>query len=74
MSVHGQGFLLLPAPTRQSSIGLAEVPKALKQPKVREVLASSGAEAVASTPVEFQNFIVKEIDKWGSIIEASNLQ
>ncbi len=43
----------------------------LKQPEVRQTLASQGAEPVGSTPQEFAKFLRAESDKWGKVIKLS---
>jgi tripartite-type tricarboxylate transporter receptor subunit TctC len=46
----------------------AEIVKALKQPEVRERLASEGAEAIGGTPEEFAAHIKAELTRLGKVI------
>jgi tripartite-type tricarboxylate transporter receptor subunit TctC len=46
----------------------------LKAPKVREILVSSGAEAVGNTPDEFARFLQDEITKWGKVVRAAGIK
>lgn len=46
----------------------AEIVKALKQPEVRERLATEGAEAIGGTPEEFAAHIKAELARMGKVI------
>ena len=52
----------------------AEIVKILKQPQVRQKLLSVGGDPVGNTPEEFGKFFRSEVDKWGKVIRAANLQ
>jgi tripartite-type tricarboxylate transporter receptor subunit TctC len=45
----------------------------LRGGKVREILQSSGADAVGSSPEEFARFLESEIAKWGKVIRAAGI-
>ena len=47
---------------------------ALKQPDVRERLATLGAEGVGSSPDEFRAFVNAEIAKWAKVVKAAGLK
>lgn len=68
--------LLAPAGTPQPIVALlhAQVVKALAQKDVQERLASDGADAVGNKPEEFAVFIRSELDKWGRVVKAANIQ
>ncbi len=65
-----------PAGTPRDIIGRVqgEMAKALKLVDVREHLARDGAEPVGSTPEEFAVRVRKELDKWGKVARAANIQ
>lgn len=48
----------------------AEMVKALKTPEMRERFAGIGAEALTSSPAEFNAFVEAETEKWGKLIRA----
>jgi tripartite-type tricarboxylate transporter receptor subunit TctC len=52
----------------------AETVKAMKQPDLRERLASQGAEPVTSTPAEFSAYVRDELAKWGKVVKASGMK
>ena len=47
---------------------------ALESPRAQDLLAKSGAEAVAGTPEEFGKFLKSEVGKWGKVVKAAGLQ
>jgi tripartite-type tricarboxylate transporter receptor subunit TctC len=49
----------------------AEVDRILKQPEVRERLATLGAQPVGGTPEELGKFIAAETTKWEKVVKAS---
>ncbi|MFM9968691.1 MAG: Bug family tripartite tricarboxylate transporter substrate binding protein [Burkholderiales bacterium] len=65
-----------PAGTSREIIGRvqAEMAKALKLADVREHLARDGAEPVGSTPEEFASRVRLELEKWGKVARAANIQ
>ena len=48
-----------------------EIVKLLKLPEVRERFLIEGAEAISSTPAQFQTFIKSEIARWRPVVIAS---
>lgn len=65
-----------PAGTPRDVIGKVqlEMARALKLPDVREHLARDGAEPVGSTPEEFALRVRSELEKWGKVSRAANIQ
>ena len=65
-----------PAGTPRDIIGRVqgEMARALKLADVREHLARDGAEPVGSTPEEFATRVRNELDKWGKVARAANIQ
>ena len=45
----------------------------LKQPKTQEFLANFGAETAGGSPADLKAFTQAEIEKWGPIIKAANI-
>lgn len=70
------GGILAPAgvPPRIVARLHQEIVKTLRMPEVKEKLASSGIEAVDSTPAEFSAFLKTEISKWASVVKAANVR
>ncbi len=52
----------------------AEAARALNSPDVKEKLAKTGNEPVASTPEEFAAFVRGEIAKWAKVVKATKLR
>lgn len=52
----------------------AAMKESLGAPKVKEILVSSGAEAVGNTPDAFAKFLQNEIAKWGKVVKAAGLK
>lgn len=52
----------------------ADTVRALNSPDVREKLARTGIEVVASSPDEFTAFLRRELDKWAKVVKAANLR
>ena len=52
----------------------AEFVKALREPDLRQRLASQGAEPLTSTPDEFAAYLRSEIDKWGKVVRAAGMK
>jgi tripartite-type tricarboxylate transporter receptor subunit TctC len=48
--------------------------ESLAAPRVRELLVSSGAEAVGNTPEEFARFLRNEIAKWAKVVKAAGIK
>jgi len=72
----GWNALLAPKATPRDIITKvnATVMDSLKAPKVREVVASSGAEAAADTPEALGRFLQSEMDKWGKVIRSAGIK
>ena len=51
----------------------ADIVKVLSEPEVRKALASEGADAVGSSPVEFALFIQAEKDRLGKVIRSAKI-
>jgi len=45
----------------------------LRAPRVREILVSSGAEAVGSSPDEFARFLREEMVKWAKVVKTAGI-
>ncbi|MGZ5159780.1 MAG: Bug family tripartite tricarboxylate transporter substrate binding protein [Burkholderiales bacterium] len=52
----------------------AEIVKALKTPELQEQLNKVGAEAVGSSPAEFQVFLRKETERWDKVLRDGGTQ
>jgi tripartite-type tricarboxylate transporter receptor subunit TctC len=52
----------------------AEFVKALRDPDLRQRLASQGAEPLTSTPAEFSAYLRSEIDKWAQVVRAAGMK
>jgi tripartite-type tricarboxylate transporter receptor subunit TctC len=52
----------------------AEFVKALREPDLRQRLASQGAEPLTSTPDEFAAYLRAEIDKWAKVVKAAGMK
>ena len=48
--------------------------ESLRAPKVREIFATSGADAAGSTPDELGRFLQSEIAKWGKVVRAAGIK
>jgi len=51
-----------------------EVVKAQAQPKVKEIFASSAAEAGTMTPAQLKQYIAAEVKAWGDIVSSVGLK
>ena len=51
-----------------------EFVKALREPDLRQRLASQGAEPLTSTPDEFAAYLRSEIDKWAKVVKAAGMK
>ena len=69
------GFLA-PAATPQPVLERLnqEAVRALKSPDLSKVMASEGAEVVASTPAQFGAYMRSETEKWGRVIKAAGIK
>ncbi len=52
----------------------AEFVKALREPDLRQRLASQGAEPITSTPEEFAAYLRSEIDKWAKVVKVAGMK
>ena len=52
----------------------AEFMKALREPDLRQRLASQGAEPLTSTPDEFAAYLRAEIDKWAKVVKVAGMK
>jgi tripartite-type tricarboxylate transporter receptor subunit TctC len=52
----------------------AEFVKTLREPDLRQRLASQGAEPITSTPEEFAAYLRSEIDKWAQVVKAAGMK
>ena len=46
----------------------------LKAPRVKDILVTSGAEAVGSSPEELSRFLQSEMTKWGKVVKAAGIR
>ena len=69
------GFLA-PAGTPQSILDRLhnEAVRALKSAELSKVMASEGAEVVASTQAQFAAYMRAETEKWGKVIRAAGIK
>jgi tripartite-type tricarboxylate transporter receptor subunit TctC len=72
----GWNALLAPRGTPREIVAKINTTAAtsLRSAKVKEILATSGADAVGSTPEEFGRFLQAEIAKWGKVIRAAGIK
>jgi tripartite-type tricarboxylate transporter receptor subunit TctC len=47
--------------------------ESLRTPRVKEIMATSGAEAVGNSPEEFARFLQSEIVKWTKVVRAAGI-
>ncbi len=68
--------IFAPAGTPAAVIGTlnAETVKALRQPDLRDRMASQGAEPVTSTPEQFAAYVKEELAKWTRVVKASGMK
>ena len=67
--------ILAPAGTPSDIVAKlnSEIVKAVRNPKVVQQLAASGADAVSNTPEQFAAHIKAEIAKWGKVVKTSGV-
>jgi len=65
-----------PAGTPPGIVNLlsGELARAVKSPDVSKTLAEDGAEAVGSTPAQFQKLIADEVPRWRKIVKAAGMR
>lgn len=68
--------LLAPAKTPREIVTKLhdEIIKALKLPEVQERLATLGTEPIGSTPAQFGDQILRDLAKWGKVVQAAGIQ
>ena len=71
----GWNGLLAPRATPREIVAKvnATAAESLRTPKVKEILSTSGADAIGSSPDEFGRFLQAEIAKWGKVIRAAGI-
>ncbi|HEX6007887.1 MAG TPA: tripartite tricarboxylate transporter substrate binding protein [Burkholderiales bacterium] len=52
----------------------ADIMKAVKQPKMKELLAANAAEPAPYTPAQFKQHVADEIREWGKVVRAAGLK
>jgi tripartite-type tricarboxylate transporter receptor subunit TctC len=72
----GWNALLAPRATPTEVIAKvnAAVIESLGAPRVRQILASSGAEAAAGPPEALTRFLEREVAKWGKVVRAAGIK
>jgi tripartite-type tricarboxylate transporter receptor subunit TctC len=72
------GFIGIGAPKSTPAETIETLNKAingaLAEPKMKARLANLGLEPLASSPVEFGNYIAHYTEKWGKVIRAANIK
>jgi tripartite-type tricarboxylate transporter receptor subunit TctC len=68
--------LLAPGPTSREIVLKihSALATSLRAPKVMEILVSSGAEAIGSSPDAFARFLRDEIMKWGNVVKTAGIK
>ncbi|MBI3069462.1 MAG: tripartite tricarboxylate transporter substrate binding protein [Betaproteobacteria bacterium] len=74
--VSGWYGVVVPARTPKEIIARlnSEIVRQLRNPEMKEKLAASGAEVVASTPEQFASYIGSEITKWSKVMKAAGIR
>ena len=72
----GWNAMLAPRATPRDIVAKvnAAVADSLKTSKVKEILATSGADAAGGTPEDFGRFLQSEIAKWSKVIRAAGIK
>jgi tripartite-type tricarboxylate transporter receptor subunit TctC len=72
----GWNALLAPRATPRDIIRKVNtaVVDSLRAPKVRQILASAGAEAAGNTPDELARFLQSEMAKWAKVVKAADIK
>ncbi len=68
--------LMAPAGTPKEIVDLlnAEVRKFQARPEIKDAWAKQGAVALSMTPVEFGEYLTRDIAKWKAVIETANIK
>lgn len=68
--------MLAPAGTTKEIVDKlnAEIVKAVRSPKVSQILVNSGSEPVTTTPEELRVFLTVETAKWGKVVKAAGIK
>jgi tripartite-type tricarboxylate transporter receptor subunit TctC len=71
--VNGWYGLLAPAGTPKEVVASlnTEVVKVLRQPDIKERMASEGAVPVGNTPEQFAAYMRTEMQKWAKVVQQS---
>jgi tripartite-type tricarboxylate transporter receptor subunit TctC len=51
-----------------------EIARALADPRLKARIAELGASVFVTSPAEFANIIIKDVEKWGNVIRAANIK
>jgi len=51
-----------------------EVGRALKHPDVSKIFTNEGGEVIASTPLQFANYVKSELTKWSEVVKFANIK
>ncbi len=72
----GWNALLAPRATPRDVINRVNVTviESLRAPKMKEILATSGAEAAADTPEALGRFLQREMVKWSKVVKAAGIK
>ena len=72
----GWNALLAPRATSREIVARinATLAGSLNSPRVKDILATSGAEAVGNSPGEFAKFLASETTKWTKVIRAAGIK
>jgi tripartite-type tricarboxylate transporter receptor subunit TctC len=75
VTVSGWGGIIVPAGTPPAIVNKiqADIHRVLGLPEVTKYLASTGSQAVGSTPVQFKVFLKDESQKWSQVIQKIGL-
>jgi tripartite-type tricarboxylate transporter receptor subunit TctC len=68
--------MLVPAGTSKTIVDRLhrEVVRIVALPDITQRITDMGADVIASSPREFSAYVKSEIDKWGKVIKAANIQ
>jgi len=73
--VSGWYGILAPAGTPKTAINALNqaVRAALGKPELKSKLLAAGVETVDTTPEQFRQFLLAEINKWGKVVRTLNI-
>ncbi|MGH8430429.1 MAG: tripartite tricarboxylate transporter substrate-binding protein, partial [Solimonas sp.] len=52
----------------------SEIARIIAQPAIREAWARQGAVPMAMTPVQFDTYVRRDIDKWAKVIQQAGIK